>query len=70
MKEFPLPLTIDCSYFGENLIREIRDRLSMHFEEIERFNERGDLLKCIKPRDSIHYAKAWNIIDKFGVKVL
>lgn len=70
MKEFPLPLTIDCSYFGESLIRELRDLLSLHFDAVERFNERGDFLKCIKPLNSIHYAKAWNIIDKFGVKVL
>lgn len=59
------PLKIDCDGLSSKLIFELADRLSLHFEIVETV---GDIIYCQKPLKGFHYDKAWEIIDRFGVK--
>ena len=59
------PLKVDCDGFSKELIFDLADRLSLHFENVETF---GDIIYCHKPLKGFHYDKAWAIIDRFGVK--
>lgn len=65
-KNFPLPLQINCDGFDKKLIQELADRLSIHFDTVTIF---ADEIIASKPIDLRHYEKAWNILDRFHVKV-
>ena len=67
VKNFPLPLKIDCQFLGDSLIAELKYLLSSHFARVEQLT---DTLWAIKPRDAWHYGRAWRILDRYGVKVI
>jgi len=64
-RQFPTPLKIDCSGLSRKLIRELADRLSFHFFDIDVFS---DTIYASKPVNQLRYEKAWLIIDEFNVK--
>lgn len=60
-------LKIDCTGFGKELIADLADNLSLHFNDVKIWR---DEINAAQPLDSHHYNAAWNIIDKFGVKAI
>ena len=60
------PLKIDCDGLSQKLIFDLADRLRLHFVDVEVF---GEVIFAAQPLGSIHYDKAWAILDIFGVKV-
>ena len=59
-----LPLKIDCDGLSSKLIA---DRLRLHFVDVDVI---GETIYAAKPLGSLHYEKAWRILDAFGVKVI
>lgn len=66
-RNFPLPLVIDCDGLSKKLIADLADRLAMHFENVK---IEGDDIVAEKPLGFSHYDTAWQILDRFGVKVV
>ena len=66
-KKFPLPLTICCDGLSKKLIADLADRLAMCFETVK---IEGDDIVAEKPLGFSQYDTAWQIIDRFGVKVV
>ena len=62
-----LPLKIDCDGLSQKLIVDLADRLRLHFVDVDVF---GETIYASKPLGSLHYEKAWQILDRFGVKVI
>lgn len=62
-----LPLKIDCDGLSSKLIADLADRLRLHFVDVDVF---GKTIYASKPLGSLHYEKAWQILDRFGVKVI
>lgn len=65
-KSFPPPLKIDCDGLSKKLTRDLADRLSLHFFDVDIF---GDTIYAAKPVNYFRYEKAWKILDEFGVTV-
>lgn len=64
-QRLPLPLEIDCTGLSVKLIRDIADRLRLHFVDVV---IAGTDITASNPLNQRHYDAAWNIIDSFGVK--
>jgi len=62
-----LPLKIDCDGLSSKLIADLADRLRLHFVDVDVI---GETIYAAKPLNSSHYEKAWQIFDRFGVKVV
>ena len=62
-----LPLKIDCDGLSSKLIADLADRLRLHFVDVDVI---GETIYAAKPLGSLHYEKAWQILDRFGVKVI
>ena len=61
------PLKIDCDGLSSKLIADLADRLRLHFVDVDVI---GETIYAAKPLGSLHYEKAWRILDAFGVKVI
>lgn len=66
-KHFPIPLQIDCDGLSRKRILELFGRLKAHFVNAELLDD--DTIVVSKPIDLQHYDAAWQLIDKYGVKV-
>lgn len=64
-QQLPLPLEIDCTGLSRKLIRDLADRLSVHFVDVITHD---DSITAAKPFNMKSYADAWDIIDRYGVK--
>ena len=60
------PLKIDCDELSKKLIADLADRLCLCFENVKVWT---DEIECSKPLSMFHYGEAWNVLDRFGVKV-
>lgn len=67
MKQFPLPLKIDCKYLNEELIFDLADRLRQHFYKVEIFG--GDCMFAGDVLSERDYHRGWRILDKYNVLV-
>lgn len=66
-KELPTPLTIDCDGLSRKRTLELFGRLRAHFERVDLWGD--DTIIASKPLDLVHYDVAWQILDRYGVKV-
>ena len=66
-KRFPLPLQIDCNGLSAGAIQELADRLCFCFYDVTIW---GDEITAANPVSGDRYIAAWNILDRYGVKVL
>lgn len=66
MKFVQPPLKITCDGLSQKLIFKLADRLVPLFKSVEVF---GDEISASTPLSNHHYETAWQILDKFGVKV-
>lgn len=66
MKFVQPPLKITCDGLSQKLIFELADQLRLHFVDVEIF---ADEISASNPLSNHHYETAWQILDKFGVKV-
>ena len=65
-RQFPLPLQIDCDGLSRKRTLELVGRLRAHFADVQFW---GDEITAGKPLDLQHYIAAWQILDRYGVKV-
>ena len=61
------PLEIDCKGLDEQRTRDLAHRLTDCFERVDVWD--NDTITAEHPRSHGHYATAWNILDRYQVKV-
>ena len=64
--KLPTPLTIDCSGWCPKRTQLFSERMKRCFAKVEVW---GDEIVVSKPLSGGHYETAWNILDRYGVKV-
>ncbi|MBR0290403.1 MAG: hypothetical protein IJQ82_15635 [Selenomonadaceae bacterium] len=64
--KLPTPLYIDCSGLSTKRAKLLSDRLKACFAKVEVWD---DEIVASKPLSGGHYDSAWNILDRYGVKV-
>ena len=64
--KLPTPLYIDCSGLSTKRAKLLSERMKRCFAKVEVWD---DEIVASKPRNNLLYDSAWNILDRYGVKV-
>lgn len=62
-----VPLKIDCSGLTAVSVSELADALSLYFHEVTIAG--GDTIYAANPISEFGYGRAWDILDRYGVRV-